>query len=66
VFLNESGFMLAPLVRRTYAPRGRTPILDCWDRRDRVSAISAVTVSPMRRRPNLDFRLLPDNTSSMR
>jgi transposase len=64
VFLDESGFMPAPLVRRTYAPRGRTPILDCWDRRDRISAISAVTISPVRRRPNLYFRLLPGNTNA--
>jgi hypothetical protein len=27
VFLDVSGFMLTPTVRRTFAPRGRTPIL---------------------------------------
>ena len=56
--------MLAPLVRRTYAPRGKTPIVEAWHRKGRISAISAVTVSPVRRRPNLYFRLLPDNTSA--
>ena len=55
VFLDESGFFLTPTVRRTLAPRGRTPVLDAWDRRDRLSAISAITVSPVAARPNLYF-----------
>jgi transposase len=63
VFLDESGFMLTPTVRRTWAPRGRTPILSCWDRRDRLSAISCITVSPQARRLNLYFDLLPDNSN---
>jgi transposase len=60
VFLDESGFQLTPVVRRTYAPRGRTPIVEAWHRKGRVSAIGAVTVSRSRRKPNLYFRLLPD------
>jgi transposase len=59
VFLDESGFMLTPTVRRTLAPRGQTPILKTWDRHDRISAISAVTISPKRRQLGLYFRLLP-------
>jgi transposase len=61
VFLDESGFMLTPSVRRTWAPRGRTPVLKAWDRRDRISAISSITVSPKARQLNLYFHLLPDN-----
>jgi transposase len=61
VFLDESGFMLTPSVRRTWAPRGKTPILDAWDRRDRISAISSISVSPKNRCLNLHFDLLPDN-----
>ena len=53
--------MLTPTVRRTFAPRGRTPIHYSWDRRDRISAISAITISPNRRRLGLYFHLLPDN-----
>jgi DDE superfamily endonuclease len=64
VFLDESGFQLSPVVRRTYAPRGKTPIVEAWHRKGRTSAISAVTVSPVRRRPNLYFRLLPDNANA--
>ncbi len=60
VFLDESGFQLTPTVRRTLAPRGRTPILKCWDNRDKISAISAVVLSPRRYLPDLVFELLPD------
>lgn len=61
VFLDESGFMLQPLVRRTWAPRGQTPVHRCWDRHDRISAISALTVSPRRRRVRLYFHLQTHN-----
>jgi transposase len=61
VFLDESGFGLNPSVRRTLAPRGKTPVLDAWDRRDRISAISCVTLSPVLARPGLYFELLPLN-----
>ena len=63
MFLDESGFMLTPTVRRTLAPRGKTPILKSWDRHDRISAISAITVSPKRRRLGLYFHLLPDDAN---
>jgi transposase len=63
VLLDEAGFLLTPSLRRTLAKRGRTPILDAWDRRDKISAISCLTVSPVRRRLNLYFDLLPDNAN---
>ncbi len=49
--------MLQPTVRRTWAPRGQTPIHYSWDRRDRLSAISAITVSPKRKCLGLYFAL---------
>jgi transposase len=61
VFLDESGFHLTPSVRRTLAPRGQTPVLECLDRRDRISAISCITLSPQQGRPGLYFELLPVN-----
>src|SRR5436305_1740366 len=64
VELVEPGFMLTPTVRRTLAPRGKTPVLKSWDRHDRISAISAVTVSPKRRRLGLYFHLLADDTNA--
>ena len=60
LLLDESCFQLTPTVRRTLAPRGRTPVLPCWDKRDKVSAISAITLSPRRHLPGLLFQLLPD------
>lgn len=51
-------------MRRTYAPKGPTPIQEAWHRKGRASAISAGTVGPVRRRPDLYFRLLPDNTDA--
>ena len=47
--------MLQPVVRRTWAPKGKTPIHYSWDRRDRLSVISAITVSPERCRLGLYF-----------
>ena len=59
--LDESGFLLAPVTRRTLAPRGKTPILVCSDRHDRISVISAITLSPTALRVGLHFMLLADN-----
>ena len=59
--LDESGFLLSPTVRRTLAPRGKTPILVCSDRHDRISVSSAITLSPRAQRVGLHFMLLADN-----
>ena len=56
-FIDESGFMLQPVRRRTWAPRGRTPVHYAWDRRDRLSAVAALTLSPVSRRPGVFFQL---------
>ena len=60
-FLDESGFALTPSVRRTWAPRGQTPLVRAWARRDKLSVISALTVSPRRQRVNLYFDVHPKN-----
>jgi transposase len=62
-FLDESGFLLIPNVRRTWAPRGQTPIVWHRYRHDRISAISAVTVSYRRQRLGLYFHLHRENIS---
>jgi len=49
--------MLQPTVRRTWGPKGKTPIHKSWDRRDRLSVISAITVSPKRRNLGLVFQI---------
>lgn len=59
--LDESGFLLAPTVRRTLAPRGQTPLVVCSDAHDRISVISAITLSPRALRVGLHFMLLGKN-----
>ena len=61
VLIDESGFMLRPTVRRTWAPAGQTPVSRAWDRHDRLSVLSALTVSPVRRRVGLLFDVWPCN-----
>jgi transposase len=52
-FVDESGYLLIPPVRRTWGRRGDTPIIRYNYKHDRISAISAVTISPARRRMGL-------------
>ncbi len=61
VFLDETGFRLQPVNRRTWAPRGQTPIQRAWDRYDRLSVIGAVTLSPRHRRIGTPFQIYDDN-----
>jgi transposase len=53
--------MLQPVRRRTWAPRGQTPIQYSWDRHDRLSVVSAVIVSPLRQRFGFYFRIHSHN-----
>jgi len=59
IFLDEAGFMLTPTVRRTLAPKGKTPLLKALQRHDRISTISCVTLSPDQEFPGLYFELMP-------
>lgn len=56
--------MLQPLTRRTWAPRGQTPTINAWDRHDRLTAITALTLTPHRRRCGLYFKLLRHNAKA--
>jgi len=60
VLIDESGFLMSPLVRRTLAHRGHTPILKTKaSHRERVSATAALTLSPLRRRRGLYWQTYP-------
>jgi len=60
VLIDESGFLHSPLVRRTLAPRGQTPVLKTWGgHHQRVSATAALTISPRRHRLSVYFRTYP-------
>ncbi len=43
VFADQSGFYLLPLVLRTYAPAGRTPVVKEYLSHDHLSAMSGIT-----------------------
>ena len=61
VLIDQSGFLLSPLVRRTLAPIGETPELIVRGRhRQKVSVIAALSLSPLRSRLGLHFRTLRD------
>ena len=57
VFIDESGFLLIPTVRKTWAPRGQTPFIRHHYRHHKISAISGLSVSPKRKRVGLYYRL---------
>jgi transposase len=61
VFLDESGFLLQPLRRRTWAPCGRTPVHYAWDRHDRWSVMGALSLAPWALRIGVYFRLYDHN-----
>jgi transposase len=64
VFLDETGFMLQPVRRRTWAPSGQTPVQHAWDRHDRLSGVGFLGVSPRRHRLSLFFHLVPQNVDT--
>src|SRR5207245_3368127 len=61
VFADESGFLLIPNVAKTWAPVGQTPIHRHAYRRDKISVISGISVSPKRQRLNLYYYLFYEN-----
>jgi transposase len=61
VFIDESGFLLIPSVRKTWSPVGQTPVLRHRYRHDRISAISGIAVSPKRFHCTLYCQLYEDN-----
>ena len=64
VFMDESGFQLCPLVLRTWAPRGKTPLFRHRQRREKVSVVAAVSLSPRRNRTGLYFRFHRTNINT--
>jgi len=60
-FIDETGFMLGPVIRRTYAPRGHSPVIKETDPHRKISAIGALLISPYRRRFRFRFHLLEDD-----
>lgn len=61
MFLDETGFLLQPVTRRTWAPRGETPIQRVSARHDRLSAIGAISLAPRRRAIGVRWKFYDDN-----
>ena len=64
MFLDETGLMLQPLVRRTWAPEGQTPVMYSWDRHDRLSVVAGLTLSARARRIGLYFAIHEKNVTA--
>jgi transposase len=63
VFIDEAGFMLEPVVRRTWAPKGQTPVLRINRPHDRISVIGAISIRREDHHFLFHYRLSPDNTN---
>jgi transposase len=66
IFLDESGFSERPSVRRTWAPRGKTPVLVLPFNWKRLAAIASLITTPAARRVGLCLRLLPGTVNKFR
>lgn len=58
MFLDETGFLLQPLRKATWAPRGKTPVQEVSAKHNRrVSAIAALGWNPADERLTFNFQL---------
>jgi transposase len=62
--VDETGLMLQPLVRRTWAPEGRTPVMYSWDRHDRLSVVAGLSLSARNKRIGLYFAVHEKNVTA--
>lgn len=60
-FVDETGFLLEPTARRTFAPGGRKPVQEIADKHEKISTIEAIIISPRRDSIHLAYHHLPDN-----
>lgn len=51
--------------RRTWSRRGKTPVQKAWDRRDRLSVLGAVALSPNRRQITTPFAIQESNVKAV-
>src|SRR4051812_8002796 len=63
VFIDETGFMMAPLVRRSWAPRGKPPIIEVTTPHERISVIGAMTIRRFPIKFGFQFHLLANNAN---
>lgn len=64
VFIDETGFMLNPIIRRSWSPRGQTPVIKISNsHHDRISVIGALTINLETKQFGWLFHLSQDNTN---
>jgi transposase len=64
VFVDEAGFSLRPSVRKTWAPRGQTPILRTRFNWKRLNAIGAIACRANGSEPEMLLHLQPESVKS--
>jgi transposase len=62
-FVDEAGFRLQPPVRRTYAPRGQTPVLTVANPHARISVVGGAVVRPRTDHVGLVYGMVADNSN---
>jgi transposase len=60
---DEAGFMLMPTLKRTFSPRGVSPVVKTLEPHGRISTACAITVAPISRQTHLFAQMLPDDTN---
>ncbi len=63
VFVDETGFMMYPTIRKTFAPPGVTPVNKVTDPHGRISTIGAIAISPKDKTLGWHYCMLDDNTN---
>jgi hypothetical protein len=61
VFVDETGFMMYPTVRKSFSPRGQSPVNKVSDPHGRISTIGAIAVNPGRDHLSWHYSTLEDN-----
>lgn len=60
-FLDESGISERPTVRRTWSPKGQTPIIESTGSWKRRAATGLITCTPTGRKPKLFLRIFKES-----
>lgn len=63
VFVDETGFMMYPTIRKSFAPPGDTPVNKVTDPHGRISTIGAIAINPSDKSLGWHYCTLDDNTN---
>jgi transposase len=63
VFVDETGFMMYPTIRKSFSPRGEAPVNKVTDPHGRISTIGAIAVSPQGGQLSWHYYMLEDNNN---